>query len=423
MAKVGIVAVIDVGSTKICTLLANVSDGEITRVLGLGIEDSLAGGVPTGVQRGIILDTEATKRAIKNSVEKAERTSDFKIRSVYIGISGKHITSFTNPGIKQVSGRVRREDRERAYRNSIPSLPEDRRVLDALPIAYVIDGQVVENPVGMYGFRLDVISHIITAGQAQTANLEACVRGTGLGIEGIIANPLASGLAVLQPEDMEERVIVADIGGETTDITVFKKGLPWYVSVLPVGGEQITKDIGVGLKLPFKAAEGLKVKYGEWVSDTELDSITDSISLKEFDMPGEVLRQDLLYIIKARVEEIMRLLLVKLEDDCPEFKKWEPTRVVLTGGTAKLPGIEDLAQGVFGFPARKGIPRYASQFGLSEIDSLAYSAGIGLLLLVGAEERKEGVEVPSIFSRILARLRSIKLPALPIELRRRAPPS
>ncbi len=368
----GNIACIDIGSTKVCTVIANVSDGRIVQILGIGQAPS------RGVQKGIIVDLDDATAVIKESVEKAESTAP-KVRAAFVGFSGKHISS-TNP---MVSVDTRRRDhlvtelaiREAERKIQSVVFPDDRIKVNFVKRQYAIDRVGgIRNPLGMHGFRLDLEAHIVTADLGYMENLAACLRRAGLGLtlDSFVANPLASSEAVLEPEDREMGVIAADVGGGTTGIAVYRDGSIWHTSVLPVGGKQITNDLAVGLSVPFSAAEELKVRCGGLYP--ELVESSGGDMLQKYKTSSE----EVSYIIRARVEEILRMILSKTP--------YVPNILVLTGGTAKLPGIDQFAQEVLGVQTRVGKPRELPQ-GADGLDDPAYAASVGLLLW-GAESQE-----------------------------------
>jgi len=254
-------------------------------------------------------------------------------------------------------------------------VPNDRKLLHVIPRGYAIDGQVgVRNPVGMHGFRLDVETHIITAATASVQNLVKCIRSLGIDIDDLILEPLASSEAVLTDDEKQVGIILADIGGGTTDIAVFREGSIWHTAILPVAGYQITRDVAIGLGLPFEVAEEMKKKYGSAMPVYETKIETAS-TISE-DGHG-VSYQDLCDIIRARVEEIVRLIL--LEMPRTEYETLVPAGLVLTGGSSNLAGIETLGRDILGLPVRVGIP--TKMYGITDtLRDPAYATSVGLLL-------------------------------------------
>ena len=252
---------IDVGTTKICTTVAEVnSDGGI-RVTGVGITPS------KGLHKGLVVNVNDAGESIRESVRKAEQASNHKIESAYIGVTGRHVSSLNNRGVVAITrnDRLVRSDDLRRVLQSAQSVkvPNDRKLLHVIPRGYSIDGQVgVKNPIGMHGFRLDVETHVVTAAITSVQNLVKCIRGIGIDIDDLILEPLASSEAVLTEDEKQVGIILADIGGGTTDICVFREGSIWHTAIIPVAGYQLTRDVSIGLGLPFDVAEEMKKRYG-----------------------------------------------------------------------------------------------------------------------------------------------------------------
>ena len=302
MKKRKIVASIDVGTTKVCTTIADIDNGNAVRVIGVGI-------VPAkGLAKGLVVNINDAREAIRESVSKAEQASGTKVESAYVGVTGRHVTSMNNRGVVAITRNdrlVRPDDLRRVLQcaRSV-KVPTDRKLLHVIPRGYAVDGQVgVKNPVGMHGFRLDVETHIITAATTSVQNLVKCIRSIGIDIEDLVLEPLASSEAVLTEDEKQIGVILADIGGGTTDIAVFREGSIWHTSILPVAGYQITRDVAIGLGLPFDVAEEMKKRYGSVMPVYE--SRMDTQPAISQDGHG-VSYQDLCDIIRARVEEILR---------------------------------------------------------------------------------------------------------------------
>lgn len=358
---VGNICCIDIGSTKICTLVASVREKSITKIIGAGIVPSM------GVEKGIVTDLLYAKRAIEESLAKAEHTAP-KVEQAWIGFSGRHIRSLNNR-VPVTIGHPKHLVTPAALRQGAMAVqklnfPEDRRKLSPILRQHFLDGISIKNPVGMHGFRLDVEAHIITAGEAYLQNLETCLRQARVSVAGLVANPVASSEAVLTPEDKEEGVVLADIGGGTTDIAVFREGGLWHTSVLPIGGSQVSRDIAAGLGIPFSVAERLKIENGGLFAEGEVWVEKEGY---------KVSREELCYIIRARMEEILRMTLLELPAG------YTPTSMVLTGGAAKLADIEEFAQEVLGIKVRVEKPEGAPETE-EGLDDPAYAASMGLLL-------------------------------------------
>ena len=373
MKRRNVVGAIDVGTTKICTILADVSAGESPRVVGVGIAPS------KGLHKGLVVNIGEARESIRESVRKAEQTSDYKVESAYVGVTGRHVTSMNNRGVVAITrnDRVVRPDDLKRVLASAQSVKTagDRRLLHIIPRSYAVDGQAgVQNPVGMHGFRLDVETHVITAAVTSIQNLVKCIRSIGIDIEDLVLEPLASSEAILTEDEKQTGVILADIGGGTTDIAVFREGSIWHTSILPVAGYQLTRDVAIGLGLPFEIAEEMKKKYGSVLPVYE--GTPDTAPAISQDGHG-VSYQDLCDIIRARVEEIMKLILLEMPNS--EYEALVPSGLVLTGGSSNLAGMATLGRDILRLPVRVGTPN--DIYGIGDVlRDPAYATSVGLLL-------------------------------------------
>ena len=374
------VAAIDVGTTKVCTVVADLNDGGAPRIVGVGIAKSV------GLHKGLVVNINEARESIKESVRKAEQSSNYKVESAYVGVTGRHVTSLNNRGVVAITrnDRVVRTDDLKRVLSSAQSvkIPGDRKLLHVIPRSYAVDGQAhVKNPIGMHGFRLDVETHVITAAVTSIQNLIKCIRSIGIDIEDLVLEPLASSEAVLTPDEKEVGVILADIGGGTTDIAVFKEGSIWHTSILPVAGYQLTRDVSIGLGLPFDVAEEMKKRYGSVMPVYE--SKTEDTAAISQDGHG-VSYQDLCDIIRARVEEILKLILLELPNS--EYETLVPAGLVLTGGSSNLAGIATLGRDILQLPVRVGAP--SNMEGISDaLCDPAYATSVGLLAWGVSHER------------------------------------
>ncbi len=370
---VGNIACVDIGSSKISTVIANVADRRIVDILGVGHAAS------RGIQKGIVLDIEDATSAIRESVENAQSNNAPRVSWAVVGFSGKHINS-TNP---MVSVDTRRRDHlvtdlaiaQAEKKMQAVVFPEDRVKVNIVKRQYALDRvEGIKNPLGMHGFRLDLEAHIVTADYAYMENLALCLKRAGVWVtaESFVAGPLAAAESVLEPEDKQAGVIVADIGGGTTGIAVFRDSAIWHTSVLPVGGRQITNDLAVGLSIPFSAAEELKAKAGSLYPEQGLDGGALDMISKYGTSPEEVS-----YIIRARMEEILRMVVSK--------SPYVPHTLVLTGGGAKLRGLEQFAREVVGLQIRIGYPQFLPEDSKGLKDP-AHAVGVGLLLWGSSRE-------------------------------------
>ncbi|HEY5156457.1 MAG TPA: cell division protein FtsA [Anaerolineales bacterium] len=367
-----IVVGIDVGTTKVCTLVGRVEEEDI-RIMGVGIEPS------AGIKKGVIVDLAAASQAITRSVEKAEQTSGVEITGAVVSLAGAHISSINSRGVAGITNEVVDEvDVARALEAArAVAIPHNREVIHIIQRGFSVDGQDgILTPLGMHGYRLEVEAHIITAAQATVENLRQCVGAAGVEVLQFVLNPLASGDVVLTDIERQMGVAVCDIGGGTTDLALYVDGHVWHTMVLAVGGNHITNDIATGLRLPLNQAEEIKKKYGYALKSGV--GAEDTFSVRSFgeEQPIKVSRQDMAHIIEARIEEIFSLTLQEIKRS--GYDGLLPAGMVLTGGTSALPGIRQLASQVLGLPVRTAQPE--NLVGLvDQLKSPAFSTGVGLL--------------------------------------------
>src|SRR3990172_6585275 len=301
-------AAIDVGTTKVCTIMADSGGVSELRILGVGITPA------EGMHKGMVVDVNVAKNSIRQSVYQAERIAGYKLESATVGITGRHITSATRQGAIAITRQdqlVRPNDLKRvlSMAQSV-EIPSENKLLHVLPRTYKVDGQEgVMNPVGMHGFRLDVETHVISAAITSIQNMTKCIRGVGVEVDELVLEPLASAEAVLTEEERQDGVILADIGGGTTDIAVYKDNTVYHTAVLPVAGYQVTRDLSVGLGISFEAAEDMKKKYGDVTPEEKNAKPNDARLIQE----GQTIScADLGEIIRMRVEELLRLIVLEL---------------------------------------------------------------------------------------------------------------
>jgi cell division protein FtsA len=371
----GVLAAIDVGTAKVCTVVGEVLPDQPLRILGVGIAKA------NGLSRGMVENLRDASESIRTSVEQAERSSGTRILSAHVCVAGPHITCMNNRGIIAIPDRDRpisQDDVSRVLDASrVVSIPTNRDIIHTVPRYFVVDGQDhVSDPLGMYGQRLDVETHIITGLSTALQNETKCVESAGVQVESLIASPLAGAEAVLEDEEKRQGVVLADIGGGTTDIALFVEGSVMHTAVLPVGGNHITRDLVVGLRCPYQSAEDAKALFGHALPSA-IDP-EETVELEVFGAEGRkgVSRRRIAEIIQARVEEICEMIVREVRravhDDILS------AGLVLSGGTANLAGIAVLAEQVTGLPARVGAPRNLQ--GL--VDTLcdpAYAASVGVL--------------------------------------------
>ena len=368
-------AAIDVGTTKVCTVVGEVTAHQEIRILGVGVGPSV------GLSKGMVDNLPAAMEAIASSVERAERASGTRILSAYVGIAGPHISSMNSRGIVAIADPrhpITEHDVQRALDSArIVNVPNNREVIHVVPRYYVVDGQDhVIDARGMHGSRLDVETHVVTAGSSAMQNLMRAVEGAGVRVESLILDPLASAEAVVERDELEHGVVLCDIGGGTTDIAIYSRGTVMHTAVLPVGGQQLTGDLIVALRVPQPAAEQAKRDYGH-----ALPSLVDEDEEVEIDAFGAqgrktVSRRFMAEVLQARSEELFEMVRAEIGRSTQE--ELLAAGIVLTGGGASLPGIEMLAEEVLQLPARVGRPRHLA--GLSDLlHEPAYATSVGLL--------------------------------------------
>lgn len=374
MSRAAVVAGIDVGSSKVCAVIGEAQREGRLHLIGVGVAPS------KGIRRGVVVNIEQAVESIAAAVEKAERASGYKIVGALVTVSGGHVASQHNRGVVAVSHAdriIREEDVQRALESArVISLPSDRQIIHVVPRAFVVDGQDgVFNPAGMVGYRLDVETHIVTGGTTAIQNLAQCLRRAGVEVEGIVFEPLATATVVLNEEEKEMGVALVDIGGGTTSIAAFTEGSVCHTNVLGLGGGHVTNDIAVGLRTPLGSAEELKLSHGHALPAAVAGE--ETVRVATFGGDGEeVSRRSLCEIMEARLEELFALVGADLGR--AGLGGILPAGLVLTGGTADTPGIDELARAVCRLPVRIGRPRGVT--GLGEIvRGPAYAAAVGLL--------------------------------------------
>jgi cell division protein FtsA len=368
-----IIVGIDIGTSKICTLVARVEDGSNLRILGVGIEPS------HGLRKGTVVDINAASLAVSRAVEKAERTSGFEINAALVSLAGSHVSSINSRGVVGISGGiVDLDDIDRALDAAQAiAIPHNREIIHVIQRGFIIDGQDgIRTPVGMHGYRLEVEAHIITASASTMENLRQCVGASGIEVSQFVLNPLASGEIVLSETERQMGVAVVDIGGGTTDMAIYIDGDVWHTLVLPIGGNHVTSDIAHGLRLPISQAEEIKLKFGH--AQESAVNPEEQFTIRSFggDSPERIKRAELAFIIEARMEEIFRYVVREIKRS--GYDGLLPAGIVLTGGSSLLPGCRQLASQVMGLPARVAQPQ--NLVGLTDqLDSPAYSTSVGLL--------------------------------------------
>jgi cell division protein FtsA len=399
-AKPEIIVGLDIGTTKIAVVVAQRATGGKLEIIGIGTHPS------KGLRKGVVINIEATVESIRHAVEEAELMAGCEIASVYAGIAGSHIQGFNSHGIVAINSKeVSPRDIERVIDAArAVAIPMDREILHILPQEYIVDEQDgIREPMGMSGVRLEAKVHIVTGSVASAQNIVKSANRVGLSVSDIVLEPIASSEAVLSPEEKELGVALVDIGGGTTDITVFHAGAIKHTAVIPLGGNHITNDIAAGLRTPASSAEEIKKRYGSALTSLVQSSETIEVPSTGGREPRVLSRQVLAEIIQPRVEETFSLIQRELVKS--GFDGFLTAGVVLTGGSVLMEGIPELAEEVFNLPVRRGYP--AGIGGLVDVvNSPVFATGVGLVLY--GSQRHGGtsfrVSGDSLFRRVRSRM-------------------
>jgi cell division protein FtsA len=369
-----IIVGLDVGTSKIVAIVAEMTPEKRLNIVGLGTQPS------RGLKKGVVVNIETTMASIQRVLEEAELMADCAITEVYTGIAGSHIRSLNSSGMVAIKEKeVMQADIDRVIETAkAVAIPNDQQVLHILPQEFIVDGQEdVREPLGMSGVRLEVKVHIVTGAVSAVENITKCVRRCGLEVRDVMLQPLASALAVLNDDEKDLGVCLMDIGGGTTDLAVFTGGAIRHTAVIPIAGDQVTNDIAMTLRTPTKEAEELKLRHG-----CALRQLADPNDIIEVPGVGErgprkLSRQMLAEVIEPRIEELYTLAQAELRRS--GFEELLSSGIVLTGGSALLAGVVELGEEVFHLPVRIGVPAYIG--GLADVvRSPRYATAVGLLL-------------------------------------------
>jgi len=374
---------LDIGTSKVLTIVGEVNADNEIKIIGYGHHPA------TGMRKGVVANIESTVNAIQRSVEEAELMAGCQIMSVNAGIAGAHIKSFNSHGVVMVrDNEVDSADVERVIEAARAiAIPNDQRILHIMPQEFIIDGQDgIKEPVGMNGVRLEANLHIVTGAVSSAQNIVKCIHRSGLEVDDIILEQLASSASVLTEDEKELGVCLVDIGGGTTDIAVYLEGAIRHTAVIPIAGDQITNDIAVVLRTPKQAAEDLKKKYATAL--THLADTGESIevpSVGERD-PRKLSTQTLAEVVEPRIVELYELINSELTRH--NYSSMIRSGIVLTGGSSKMAGMVELAEEIFHMPVRLGMPE--SVGGLSEVvKNPIYATGVGLVQFGHANRSSE----------------------------------
>lgn len=382
MAKSEIIVGIDIGSANVRTVIVQIfPEEELPRVVGVGIAES------DGIRKGMIVDLDEAIKSVNESVEKAERNAGISVDSAIASIGGNHISSQSSKGviaIGRADGEVTEDDIERVIGAAQAiSVPANKEIIHIIPKNYSLDDQKnIKDPLGMNGVRLEVDAMIIEGSTPVIKNLSKSIEQAGIEIEEFVLAPLAAARATLSKRQKELGVVLVDIGGGTTSLAVYEENDLLHTSILPVGGAHITNDLAIGLRTSVDVAEKVKIEFGNALP-REINKKED-INLAEIDPneEGTVSRHHIAEIIEARLEEIFNM--VNKELKVISRDKLLPGGVVLTGGTAKMPGAVDLAKNILGLPAQTGFPVRLGGL-IDKVDEPSFVTAVGLILW-GMEE-------------------------------------
>lgn len=375
---------IDVGTTKICALVAQQGSNQELEIRGIGKAPS------EGLKKGVVVDIAKTVHSIKKAVAQAELMAGCKIESACIGISGSHIQSINSQGVVPIK---RSEVKHRDVENVIASaqavpIAEGQQILHVLPQYFVVDSQErVQDPVGMHGVRLEAQVHIITGSIAHVQNLIKCCQMAGITVHDIILEQIASALAVVSPDERRLGIGMLDIGGGTSDLALYYNGSIFYTMVVPVAGNQFTNDVALGLRTTLKDAERIKKEYG-FVGTMRQDLETGYLNVESVEggTIKHIMFDELGSILQPRAEELFRIVNTTLVRY--NLKPFMPAGIVLTGGGSLLDGMSECASSIFKVPVRVGYPRVSKTI-LESLENPIYATGYGLLLYSLSKKGKE----------------------------------
>lgn len=398
MGNNNIIAGLDIGTTKIGAIIAELEEKGEPKIIGVGISPS------EGLKRGVVVDLEKTVQSITRAIEDAELMAGVKVSATYTGIAGDHIRSINSRGVIATSrsdNEITHTDVERVINAAkAVAIPMDREIIHVLPQEFTVDDQSgIKDPVGMSGVRLEAEVHIVTGAVTSAQNIYKSVKRSGLEVLDLVLEPLASSYALLSPDELELGVVLIDLGGGTTDLAVFYDGSIRHTAVIGLGGKNVTNDIAIGLRTPVDKAEELKVTYGCALSglvDPEDIIKVPGVGGRE---PREVSRSVLSSIIEPRIEEIFSLALREVKRT--SSADMLAAGVVLTGGGSLMEGTVELAEQIFDMPVKQGTLRQISGL-VDVVSSPIHATGVGLVLYGLKQPRKgryRSKAVKNIFSK------------------------
>ena len=368
-----IVVGLDIGTTKICTVIGEIASDGVLDIIGEGTVPS------DGLRKGVVVNLERTIAAIRQSIVAAERMAGVEISNVWLGVAGSHLKAMTSHGMSAIrrGQEITASDVERTIENAkaIP-LESNMEVIHVLPQEYVVDGNDgIKDPIGMSGIRLEVDVHIIAGAQGPLQNLRRCARDAGVEVNGMVVQALASGLSVLNTSEKEVTTLLIDIGGGTTDVGVFRRGILAHSAVIPLGGDHITQDISQLLRIPPDEAERVKKRYGVAVPDLADRDVVLEVANPNY--TTSLTTFELAQVIRPRVIEILDLVKQNIEQRMGALELLAGN-VVITGGASLMPGLEQVSTERFRLPPRIGKPHAISGL-VDVVSSPAHATAVGLV--------------------------------------------
>ena len=378
---------LDIGTSKVMTIVGTVSPEDTVEVVGIGMTPS------RGLKRGIVVDIESTVESIRRAVEEAELMAGCEINNVYAGIAGGHVRSLNSHGIVAITDKeVTSFDVERVIDAArAVAIPADQRLLHVLPQEFLVDSEVgIRVPIGMSGVRLEAKVHLVTGAVSAAQNIVKCIQRCGLDVRDLVLEQLASSYAVLTEDEKELGICLLDIGGGTSDIAVFCGGAIQHTAVIPIAGAQATNDIAVSLRTPTLHAEEIKIRYACALSQLANPDETIEVPSVGDRPPRRLARQTLAEVVESRYEELFTLVHDELRRS--GYEEMIAAGVVLTGGSAKMEGAVELAEEIFHVPVRLGVPQYVQGL-VDVVRNPIHATGVGLLLYAkeSAQGRADGV--------------------------------
>jgi cell division protein FtsA len=368
---------LDIGTTKICAIVASIDEQERINILGVGKSQS------DGLNRGVVVNIDKTVNAIKDAIAQAELASGIQVNSVNVGIAGDHIRSMRSKGVITINNKdneITAKDVERLLEDCQRiMLPTDQQILHVIPQEFVVDGQDgISDPVGMSGMRMEAEVHIITGLVSAAKNMYRCVERAGYQVADLILEPLASSYSVLDEEEKEAGVVLVDIGGGTTDLAIFQDNTIRHTAVVAIAGQKVTDDIRLGLSVLDDQAETLKLKHGECYADLIEEDEVITVPGIAGRPPKEITKSILAKIIQARMEEILEIVGIEIKRS--GYADSMSAGVVVTGGGSLIKNICPLANEILGLDAKVGIPLGITGGLKEEVNSPIYATGVGLVM-------------------------------------------